>query len=200
VASRSDVSHGDWSLQRRINDPFGLLLRSIFSVELFAFIIKKEPTVRSFLGRFVSIGTEPRVDGHREIEECKNVLLHAREGREMTALAAAFTDDGQRQALKRLQQASAVGCGVARFGLPTDNPSSVVLAMAKRWRTPNSSRVSTRHPMDNRRINPVAWSSRSRDLGVSDNGRPFRRPIARSTRDSVREARTASCKERCSGG
>ena len=51
------------------------------------------------------IGTEPRIDVNREVEERENALLHAREGRQMTAPTAAFADDGQRQALKGLQQA-----------------------------------------------------------------------------------------------
>src|SRR5262245_52067002 len=62
-------------------------------------------TVRSFSGRFVSIETQLRIDGHREIEEYENPFLHTREGRQMTPLPAAFPDDRQRQALKRLQQA-----------------------------------------------------------------------------------------------
>ncbi len=55
--------------------------------------------VRSFLGRFVRSGTEPRIDGDREIEERENALLHTRERHEMTALAPAFANDGQRQSL-----------------------------------------------------------------------------------------------------
>ena len=35
----------------------------------------KRLTVRSFLGRFVSIGTESCIDGDREIEEHENALL-----------------------------------------------------------------------------------------------------------------------------
>jgi len=66
----------------------------------------------------VRIGTEPRIDGDREIEERENTLLHTREGREMTAPAAAFMDEGQRQPLKGLQEAfrrrmSGRPCGVA---------------------------------------------------------------------------------------
>ncbi len=99
-----------------------------------------------------------------------------------------------------LSRRSAVGRAVVRVGLPTYNPANVVLAVAKAWRTLHASSVSTRNPMDNKRINPVAWSSPSRYIGVNDNGRPFRRPIARSTRYSLRYASTASCRDSCSRG
>ena len=68
----------------------------------------------------MSIGTKPRIDGHREIEERENALLHAREGREMTPPAAALTDEGQRQPLKGLQQAFSrrVSGRPLRVGLP----------------------------------------------------------------------------------
>src|SRR5882672_10944040 len=62
-------------------------------------------TVRSFSGWFMRIGTEARVNVCREVQECEDALVQAREGREMTAPAAAVPDDGQRQPLKGLQQA-----------------------------------------------------------------------------------------------
>src|SRR2546430_9992867 len=62
-------------------------------------------TVRSFLGRFVRIRTELRIDVIREVKERQNALLHTREGRQMIPPLAAFTDEGQCQALKGFQEA-----------------------------------------------------------------------------------------------
>jgi hypothetical protein len=80
------------------------------------------------------------------------------------------------------------------------SPAPKVLAVAQRWRPPHSSRVRTRHPMDNRRITLVARSARSRYLGVNARGRPFSRPMARSTRDAPSEAVLAYRRERSAGG
>jgi len=45
---------------------------------------------------------------------------------------------------------------------------------------------STRNPRDSKRINPVAWSSRCKYMGVSDNGLPFSCPKPRSMMYSLR--------------
>ena len=55
---------------------FGISINNVLSV-----------TVGTFLGRFVRIGTEPRINGDREIEEREHALLHTRERRPMTAPA-----------------------------------------------------------------------------------------------------------------
>jgi hypothetical protein len=61
--------------------------------------------IRSFLGWFVRIGTEPRIDVYREVQEREDALVEAREGGEMTAPMPTFPDNRQRQPLKNLQQA-----------------------------------------------------------------------------------------------
>ena len=48
--------------------------------------------VRSFLGRLVRIGTEPRIDVCREVQEREDTVVHAREGGEMTAPTPALPD------------------------------------------------------------------------------------------------------------
>jgi hypothetical protein len=53
----------------------------------------------------VTIGTEPRIDVYREVQEREDALMHAREGGEMAAPTPALPDDRQRQPLKNLQQA-----------------------------------------------------------------------------------------------
>lgn len=46
----------------------------------------------------------------------------------------------------------------------------------------------------------MAWSARSPYMGVSDHGFPGRRPMARSSRDSLREASPAGARDRCAAG
>jgi hypothetical protein len=67
--------------------------------------------VRSFLGRFVRIGTQPRIDVHREVQERENASLYAGEGRQMIPPAAPFPNDRQGQSLKTFRQALGRGAG-----------------------------------------------------------------------------------------
>jgi hypothetical protein len=61
--------------------------------------------VRSFLGRFVRIGTTPRIEVIRAVKEHRNAPLHTGEGRQMIPPPVAFADEGQHQVLKGLQEA-----------------------------------------------------------------------------------------------
>jgi hypothetical protein len=81
---------------------------------------------------------------------------------------------------------SAVGRAVSRLGLPAYSPASLAPSAANGRRPTHATRLNTRKAIDHKRMRPVAWSSRCTDIGVSDSGRPVRRPTLRSTRDALR--------------
>jgi hypothetical protein len=128
--------------------------------------------VSSILGQFVRIGIQPCVYVHREVQEPQNTLLQGGERDQMTTHVTLFPDDGQRQLLKSFQKVLGRGVGRGPLRVPCVWPRQLgpfccqALAHDKlQQRRPDS-------PINNRRIKPVAWSSRSRYIGVSDKGRP----------------------------
>jgi hypothetical protein len=79
-------------------------------------------TVRSFLGWFARIGTEPRSDVHREVQEREKAPLHTGQGREMRPPAPPISDDRQRHALKPFQQARRRGADRGPFRVAGRQP------------------------------------------------------------------------------
>ena len=61
--------------------------------------------VRSFLGRFVRIGTAPRIAVHGAFEVREKAPWHAGQGRQRRAPTAPFPEQGQGESLTGLQQA-----------------------------------------------------------------------------------------------
>jgi hypothetical protein len=78
--------------------------------------------VRSFLGRFVRIGTEPRIDVDREVKARQNTSLHTGEGRQMILSPKPLADDRQGQPLKAFEQAFSRGAGRRPCWVPDIQP------------------------------------------------------------------------------
>ena len=143
-------------------------------------------TVRSFLGWFVKISTQPCIDVDGKVQQRQNALLQGGEGREMKPPALSFPNNGQGQPLKAFQQTLSGGVGGGALRVPGIPPCQHAL-LCRQAPTGHELQQGQHAQPDRRsRINPVAWSSRSRYIGVRDKGRPFNRPMSRSMRYSLR--------------